>query len=434
MAEPVIGKDVEIMFKKNDVYVPYGCATDITITFRLTEKKSVKTVGHGNWEKPRGQKKGYGIDLSGLIKYDDDAVPHAFDLYTYFDGMTPIEYLMSFTNDQGQNRFIEGVALITELSLGGGSQGFASGNATMEGDGSVDIRDLLVPCPSSIQSVQLVEDEPNSIIRITAHTGSPARYEYSVDGGGFVTQTANSYIQDLILEGGLGAGVHSITIIPVCENGYNGTEFNTTFELMGTGGGGCGVPTGLVFSAITENTATASWTPPGSPPADGYYWELYVGTSFQTSGTEATASVNLTGLTGGLTYTFKVKSRCETGVSESGFISDTFDTDAPANPTQIQWIFQEISPAAGRLVIKVNGVEQVNETDPGGGTLMITGGDEITVDVTEALPGADIKDLYIQDLTTSGVLYSNSDANPQHFVWTAVTDHVYELQSNVYNV
>lgn len=433
MVEPVIGKDVEIMFKKNDVYVPYGCATDITITFRLTEKKSVKTVGHGNWEKPRGQKKGYGIDLNGLIKYDDDTVPHAFDLYTYFDGMTPIEYLMSFTNDQGQNRFIEGVALITELSLGGGSEGFANGSASMEGDGSVDIRDLLVPCPSSITSIQLIEDEPNSIIRITAHTGSPARYDYSVDGGGFVTQMANSFIQDLILEGGLGAGVHSTTIIPVCENGYNGTPFETTFELMGTGGGGCDAPTDIVFSAITENTATASWTAPGSPPADGYYWELYIGTSFQTSATEATTSVNLTGLTGGLTYTLKARAICEAGVSESGFAQNTFETDAPANPTQIGWFFNEIG-AAGKLIVKVNGVAEVDVTDPDSGTLMITGGDEITVDVIEQFPGADIKDLYIQDLTTSTVLYSNSDANPQHFVWTAVADHVYELQSNVYNV
>lgn len=434
MAEPVIGKDVEILFKKDDTYIPYGCAIDITITFRLTEKKSVKTINDGNWEKPRGQKKGYGIEVNGLIKYDDDAVPNAFDLYAYFDGMTPIEYLISFVNDEGQNRYIEGLALITELSLGGGSQGFANGSASMEGDGAVEIRDLLIPCPSSIISVQLVEDEPNSIIRITAHTGSPARYDYSVDGGGLVSQFANSYIQDLILEGGLSAGVHSITITPVCDNGYNGTPFETTFELMGTGGGGCDVPTDIIFSSITENSATASWTAPVSPPGDGYYWELFIGTSFQTSGTEATTSINLTGLTGGLTYTLKVKSICDSGVSESGFASNTFETDAPANPTQILWFFGEEGAAAGRLVVKVNGGVEVDVTAPDDGILMISGGDEITIDVTEMVPGADVKDLYIQDLTTSTVLYSNSDANPQHFVFNAVADHIYELQSNVYNV
>lgn len=432
MAEPVLGLDAIIQFMKGDDYFPYACATDIAINFEM-ETKSVKTITDGNWDKPRGQKKGYTIELNGLIKFDDDTVPHVFDLYNYFNGMTAIQYRIIFTNDQGSLKVVEGVALPISVNLGGGSEGHATGSATLKGDGAVDVRDLIIPCPSSITSIQLIEDTPNSIIRITGHTGSPARYEYSVDGGPFVPQTVTSFIQDLVLEGGLSAGVHSIVIIPVCDNGYNGTPYESTFELMGTGGGGCDAPTDLVFSSITETTATASWTAPGSPPADGYYWELYIGTSFQTSGTEATTSINLTGLTGGLTYTFKVRGVCETGVSVSSFIQNTFDTTAPANPTRIEWLFAEVSPAAGKLVIKVNGVAEVDVTDPDDDTLLISGGDEITVDVTEMVPGADIKDLYIQDLTTSTVLYSNSDANPQHFVFTAVADHVYELQSNVYN-
>jgi hypothetical protein len=432
MAQPVTGKDAVIMFQKGDGYFPYACAESIEVSFEL-ETKSVKTIGDGVYDKPRGQKISYQISLTGVVKFDDDTVPHAFDMLAYLLAMSAINYRIIFTNDEAGLKVIEGTALPVNTNLGGGSEGFASGSATLKGDGAVEVRDLIIPCPSSITSIQLIEDTPNSIIRITGHTGSPARYEYSVDGGAFVVQTVTSFIQDLVLEGGLGAGLHSIVIIPVCDNGYNGETYNDTFTLAGTGGGGCDAPTDIVFSAITETTATASWTAPGSPPADGYYWELYIGTSFQTSGTEATTSVNLTGLTGGLTYTFKVRSLCESGVSESGFASNTFDTDPPANPTQIQWLFQEISPAAGRLVIKVNGVAEVDETTPGAGTLMIAGGDEITVDVTPALPGADIKDLYIQDLTDSTVLYSNSDANPQHFVFTAIADHVYELQSNVYN-
>jgi hypothetical protein len=431
MAQPVTGKDAVIMFQKGDDYLTYACAETIDISFEL-EEKGVKTVGDGVYYKPRGQKISYQISLSGVVKFDDDTVPHAFDMLAYLLAMSAINYRIIFTNDEADLKVIEGTALPTNVNMGGGSEGFANGAATLKGDGAVEVRDLIIPCPSSVISVQLVEGGDNALIRITDHTGSPARYEYSVDGGAFVPQTVTSFIQDLILEGGIGAGMHSITIIPVCENGYNGETFNITFEIVGVGGG-CDVPTDIIFSAIDEDSATASWTAPGSPPADGYYWELYIGGSFQTSGTEATTSVNLTGLTGGLTYTFKVKSLCETGVSESGFTSNTFDTDAPANPTQIQWLFGEEGAAAGRLVIKVNGVAEVDVTDPDTDTLMITGGDEITVDVTEVLPGADVKDLYIQDLTDSTVLYSNSDANPQHFVFTAAADHVYELQSNVYN-
>jgi hypothetical protein len=431
MAEPVLGIDAIIQFMKGDDYYPYACATDISISFEM-ETKSVKTIGDGNWDKPRGQKKGYTIDVNGLVKFDDDTVPHSFDLYNYFDGMTPVSYRIIFTNDQGDLKVIEGSALPVSVNLGGGSEGFATGSATLKGDGSVEVRDLIVPCPSSIISVQLVEGGDYPIIRITAHTGSPARYDYSIDGGGLVSQFANSSIQALSLDPGIAAGSHTLTIIPVCDNGYNGEEFNTTFDIVGTGGG-CDVPTDIVFTLITENTATASWTPPGTPPGDGYYWELLVGTSFQDSGTVAVPTVDLVDLTGGLTYTFKVKSVCESGVSESGFISDTFETDAPANPTQIIWLFGEIGGAAGRLRIRVNGVTELDQEDPDEGVLMISGGDAIIVDVLEALPGADIKDLYIQDLTAGTVLYSNSSADPQEYIFTATADHVYELQSNVYN-
>lgn len=429
MAEPVLAKHVEIMFKKNDVYLPYGCASEVSIRFKLTEKKSVKTVGSGNWEKPRGQKKGYTIDLSGLVKYDDDVVPHVFDLYQYWDGMTPISYLMSFTNDAGQNKFIEGMALITDLDMGGGSTGFATGNATMEGDGPVDVRDLLIPCPSSITSIQLVEDEPNSIIRITGHTGTPARYEYSVDGGGFVTQMVTSYIQDLVLEGGLSAGSHTITIIPVCENGYNGETFEGIFELIGTGGG-CDVPTDIVFSAITETTATASWTAPGTPPGDGYYWELLLGTSFVDGGTEAGTSVNLTGLTGGLTYTLKVKSICTTGVSESAFASNTFETSAPTDPTQVQWEFTELSGGNGTLSITVDGTPTVNATTTSDGVFAPAGGEFIAINVIG--PGSQVKDLFVYDLTASITLYSDTGTGTQAFNFTATANHIYQVTANIY--
>lgn len=429
MAEPVLGKDAVIMFQKEDEYFAYACATDIEIAFEM-EVKSVKTIGDGNWDKPRGQKKGYTIELNGLVKFDDDTVPHAFDLYDFFDGMTPIPYRIIFTNDEGGLKVIEGLALPVSLRLGGGSEGHATGSATLKGDGSVDVRDLIIPCPSSITSVQFIQDGTHSTIRITGHTGSPARYDYSVDGGGFVSQFVNSFIQDLPLQDGLSVGSHTITIIPVCQNGYNGTEFNTTFEVLSTGGG-CSAPSGLVFSSITETTATASWTPPGSPPADGYYWELYNGVVFIQSGTTASTSVGLTGLTGGVTYTFKVKSRCETGVSESGFINNTFTTSPPTNPTQIDWTYSE-DGGTGFLGIEVNGSPEVSESSNNSGNLVIAGGDAIVVDVT-GLSG-NIKSLYVQDLTTSIVLYTDSGTSNQHFEFTAVANHIYEIVANVNSV
>jgi hypothetical protein len=429
MAQPVLGKDAVIQFLKGDDYFPYACATDIAINFEM-ETKSVKTIGDGNWEKVRGQKKGYSIDLNGLIKFDDDTVPHAFDIYDYFHNMTAIPYRIIFTNDEGDLKVVEGNALPTSVGLGGGSEGFATGSATLKGDGAVEVRDLIIPCPSSIQSIQLVEGGDYPLIRITAHTGTPARYEYSIDGGGFVTQMATSYIQDLVLDPGIAAGSHTITIIPVCENGENGTPYEATFEIIGTGGGGCDVPTDIVFTLITEDSATASWTPPGTPPGDGYQWELYAGLSFVDGDTEAGTSVNLTGLTGGVEYTFKVKSICTSGVAESVFTSDTFTTDAPTDPTQVQWQFQELSGGNGTLTISKNGSNEVTATITSDGVFAPAGGDSIAILVIG--PGAQVKDLFVYDLTAGITLYSDTGTGTQGFIFTATANHIYQVTANIY--
>jgi hypothetical protein len=428
MAQPVTGKDAVIMFQKGDDYFAYACAENIDISFEL-EEKGVKTVGDGVYYKPRGQKIIYQISLTGVIKFDDDTVPHAFDMLAYLLAMTAINYRIIFTNDEAALKVIEGTALPVNTNLGGGSEGFASGSATLKGDGAVEVRDLIVPCPSSITSIQLIEDEPNSIIRITGHTGTPARYEYSVDGGGFVTQMVTSFIQDLVLEGGLGAGEHSIVIIPVCENGYQGTPFEGTFELIGSGGG-CDVPTDIVFTLITEDSATASWTAPGTPPGDGYYWELLLGGSFADGGTEAGTSVNLTGLTGGLTYTLKVKSICTTGVSESGFVSDTFETDAPTDPTQIQWDFQELSGGNGSLTITVDGTPTVNATTTDDGVITPSGGEFIAILVIG--PGSQVKDLFVYDITAGITLYSDTGTGTQGFNFNVIANHIYQVTANIY--
>jgi hypothetical protein len=428
MAQPVTAKDVIIAFQKNDEYFAFACAESVELNSKMTTK-SVKTIGDGIWKKTRGQSLEYTINLSGVVKFDDDTVPHAFDLYAYHRAMTHINYRLIFTNDEGTLKVIEGIALPIDVNLGGGSEGFANGSFVLEGDGAVDVRDLIIPCPVEILTVQHVQDGTSSLIRITDHVGSPARYDYSVDGGGLETQFATSFIQDLPIEDGLDPGEHTITIIPVCQNGYNGEPFTTTFTIMATGGESCDPPTGLIFTDVEETTATASWTAPGTPPGDGYYWELYLGASFVQAFTTSSTSVNLAGLTGGLTYTFKVKSICETGVSEGSFIQDTFETDASTDPTQIQWQFNETGGAIGSFGIEVNGSNAAGAIEPDNDTLIIAGGDEIVLLVAGG--GSFIKSLFVQDFTTGIVLYSDSGTTTQSFSFTAVANHIYEVVATV---
>jgi hypothetical protein len=79
----------------------------------------------------------------------------------------------------------------------------------------------------------------------------------------------------------------------------------------------CGLPTALVTSAIAYETATVSWTAPTVGTASGYNWEVRTSgaggsgaTGLVASGSVGSATVNLTGLTGGSTYTVYIQSDC----------------------------------------------------------------------------------------------------------------------------
>lgn len=428
MAQPVTGIDAIIQFQKSGEYYPYACAESIELGFDL-ETVSVKTIGDGVWSKPRGQKLSYQISLNGVIKYDDDTQPHSFDLLDYLLGMTAIPYRIIFTNDEGGLKVIEGVVLPINVNMGGGSEGFASGSATLKGDGAVEVRNLIIPCPSSVTSVQLVQDGTSALIRVTGHTGSPERYDYSVDGGGLQTEFVDSFIEDLPLQDGLAPGEHTITITPVCENGYNGTPFTTTFEILATGGGGgsCDVPVDLDAFTIDEYSGSASWSAPVSPPADGYYWELYMGATFIDSGTTALTNVTFTGLAADTEYNVKVKSVCETGVSESAFVETPFIT-AEADPLTFTWNFTK-DAAFGSLKITKNGLLILNQTSTGSGSLSIEAGATVVVFVQEV--GDAVKSLFIEDTTTPAVLYNEADSSDKEHEFVVEALKSYEVLASI---
>jgi hypothetical protein len=106
----------------------------------------------------------------------------------------------------------------------------------------------------------------------------------------------------------------------------------------------CFPVTALTSSAITYQTATIGWTAPtnGTSPA-GYEYEIRTSgaagsgaTGLVTSGstTSPTVSANLTGLTGGTTYSYYVRSNCGGG-DFSSWSSATFSTTSCSVPTAV---------------------------------------------------------------------------------------------------
>lgn len=231
--DPVTGKNVTIQLKKNDEFIDYACAREIRIEFAM-ETKSVNTIGDGNWEKPRGQSKSYRVTISGLSKFDDDTVPHVFDLWTYFDAMTSIEYRMYFTQGPGVVRIFEGLSLPTAWGLGGASEGFAEGDVVLEGDGAPELKTAIIQCEAEITGTTMGLISGQNSITIDSLSGGPiTRYEFSIDGGGRVTRFTDGTLPDsFVIGNGVGSvgSIHDVVLWPICDNGFDGEPYEFQIE------------------------------------------------------------------------------------------------------------------------------------------------------------------------------------------------------------
>jgi hypothetical protein len=103
---------------------------------------------------------------------------------------------------------------------------------------------------------------------------------------------------------------------------------NANFTI--TAGSACGIPTGLAASAITNTTATISWgTVSGALSYDVDYKAASSGTWINVAtGTTAT-SANLSGLTEGTVYDYRVRTNCSGGTG--AYAQAQFTTTAPCN-------------------------------------------------------------------------------------------------------
>ena len=101
---------------------------------------------------------------------------------------------------------------------------------------------------------------------------------------------------------------------------------NTNFTINGAVA--CGDPTGLISSAIGNNTATISWNAVASAVSYAVDYKLNSSatwTNFATAQTGSTA--NLTGLTQGTLYNWRVKATCAAG--SGNFVTAQFTTTVP---------------------------------------------------------------------------------------------------------
>lgn len=234
------------------------------------------------------------------------------------------------------------------------------------------------------------------------------------------TLLSSGYTSDLFTNlTGLTDGVdYYFRVKSLCEEGVSESSWQRvdfTAEEPAT----CNVPGSPVMSNITDTTATATWTAPSPAPADGYEWEVRQGVTLIATGTTALLTVDITGLSAGTSYIFQVKSICETGVSESGYNSVTFDTTGSSS---IDWAFVE-DGANGTLTIKKNGITVVSATTTSFGNFTAEGGD--TIQITAVSGGSDNSNITVDDITASTQIINSDDTGThiESFVVTAAHDY-----------
>lgn len=511
------GKKAILTFYKDGAYTPFMCATGMTITIN-TDFVETRTIGDGYWEKIAPQSKSYGISFSGLIELQQTS-PVTFWLIENYDlQMLPVSYRAEFVDDvTALQKFVTGEAYIVTSVLNGVATGFASSSFELRGTGPLVITNSALTCNAELGPIEVGPGNPDVGASATvSYSGvvNAARLEYSVDGGPREVLFAPGAMGIFYLFG-LADGPHTLEVRAVCFSGVDGESNELDFELTGGEPSSCALPGEISYSAVTSTSVTANWLAASPAPADGYYYELIntVTASVVVSGTTAGLSADFTGLTAGVAYQFRVRSICETGVSESGFTSDFitllegcnvpgspvmsaitattatatwtaptpvpgsgyswqvlngvtvtdsgttgslsvnltglpsgasltfkvkaicgvgsesgynstgFTTEAEGN--NIDWAFSE-DEGNGTLVIRVNGVDVVNETTAGVGNFTCDAGDSIQVFLT-----ASSGTVTVDDLTASIQIVNESDSGITIGVFTTTSGHDYSITGEV---
>lgn len=333
---PILGQNVVLFFYKDGDYQEFLCATECSIVFN-TDTKDVRTINDGKWKKTRGQKLSYRVSLNGLIELEGGN-PITFWLVENQMQMLHLQFRMIFEQPEtALLKLVTGTALINASELTSSSTAFANSSFEFEGDGAPVITDSATVCNATIGLIEIGPGDPDSGYQASVnYTGvtNAARLEYSVDGAPREV-IFNPGSNGFFFLSGLSDGSHTITVWAVCESGVDGESNELTFEISGGGAApACSAPGVPVMSDITATTATATWAAASPAPAGGYFWELLgpLGTVLS-SGYTTDLTTDLTGLTDGVEYTFRVKSLCEEGVSESSWQSVEFTAEDPAPPS-----------------------------------------------------------------------------------------------------
>lgn len=409
--QPLIqGKNVVLAIKK-DIYVPFVCASDFSVEVDA-ETVDVRTPNSGNWKKKSYQSLSWKMTLGGMLVYDTINWDGWEFLYNQF-GLTSIDVQATFIDDAGTARSLRGTVMISASVLSATIGDAVKGTFSLEGNGKIDIFDGFVPCPSSVTSITVDgQTAADGIVHIDyTFSGDLAQIKYRLDGVGDYVYA----LPDTVLSiPGLSLGSHSIEIIPICNNAFEGTGMTQPF--MVTQSLTCDSQiTNITIAAGPPMTATAvhtgsatqmAYTIDGNPP---------------TRIVPISQAISLSGLSVGNHFISMIPI-CSNNLQGTGF-EKPFTITSNSSQSVLNYSYTQdpsITYLMGeKFYIYIDSVLAVVLTASGSGTLNIGVGQSVRTYLVGLGHYQNTKTLTIEDQTTSTIIYNTTITTstpgiPQH--------------------
>jgi hypothetical protein len=298
--------------------------------------------------------------------------------------------------------------MITGLNFGASAGAVVKNDVNLLGDGELMFYDGLIPCDSSVDSITVDgQTDEDGIVSVTfTYSGSPYQVKYQIDGAGmwFI-----ALVGPTIDIPGLALGDHTIEMIPVCLNGYEGEGLSKDFEV--TQNLTCAITTTSI--TINDDNTIAAIVFSATPGT--YKYRIDSGTWFTVPGTSTNLPI---GTTPPGDHTLEVVPICSNGISGTG-TTQNFTVDSRPTTTTIAYSLSNFPYSGNYLQIYVNGILRQNLTATGSGSFIVNVGDSVRADLNSPEPThARAMTLQVTDTTTSTVIFTHSASSPNTFGYT----------------
>ena len=187
----------------------------------------MRTRLDGHWKKFTYQDATFAITLSGLMKFDN-ANFTGWDMLNNLFNFNHVLARCSFNDENGNVKTVQGYVMIETGTLGISQGALVKNDFNLQGHGKLDMFDGLVPCPTLITGITVNgQENSDGVVHVSyTYAGEAYQVKYRIDNTGDYIYA----LADLTIDvPGLSVSSHSIEIIPVCVNGYEGTGMTVNF-------------------------------------------------------------------------------------------------------------------------------------------------------------------------------------------------------------